>query len=68
MNIYQKIFGYIIVIVTFGAGAFHTIATFSPVILDILDNYPIISNTIMLFIISSLFTTIFMMWKSNDND
>lgn len=40
MNIYQKMFAYIIVLVTFGAGAFHTLATFSPVVLDFADQIP----------------------------
>lgn len=36
MNIFQKMFALIVVTVTFGAGAFHVLATFSPVLMDLL--------------------------------
>ncbi len=50
MNIYQKIFAYIVVFVTFGAGAFHTLATFSPVLADIISKESIIPKLILSFV------------------
>ncbi len=54
MNIYQKIFAYIVVFVTFGAGAFHTIATFSPVIVDIIIKDSVLPK-VLAFAVGALF-------------
>lgn len=68
MNIYQKMFAYIIVLVTFGAGAFHTLATFSPVIIDFADRIPMLQEIIVGLIgVSFVGSIIFMAKHKEDN-
>lgn len=61
MNIYQKIFAYIVVFVTFGAGAFHTLATFSPILADIVSKESIIPKLILGFVAAVFIGSLLMM-------
>ncbi len=68
MNIYQKLFAYIIVLVTFGAGAFHTLATFSPVVLDFTDQVPMLKEILVAVIGLSFVGSIVFMAKHKSKE
>lgn len=66
MNVYQKLFALVIVVITFGAGAFHILATFAPVLLDLLllrDKE--LGSILMLSTIISIMVLVVLMARKN---
>lgn len=65
MNKYQKLFAILIALVTFGAGIFHTLATYSPPLKELISSTLWLSNSLIAIIGLSMFSVLCLMAKQS---
>lgn len=67
MNIYQKMFAYVVAVVTLGAVLFNTFATFSPIVLELASSYSFLSKFVMISCFLALAIPMFKIFQNKEN-